>query len=51
MFYLVDFLRTSSPGQAQKTILKSQGAGSLDIYRSFCNKNTGSQNIKGLLLI
>ena len=55
LFYLADFLRTSSLGRSisdntEKIVLKGQGEGSR-IYRVFCNKRLGNQNIKRLLLI
>ena len=55
MFYLADFLRTSSLGcsisdNIEITVLKGRGEGSR-IYRVFCSKTLGNQNIKRLLLI
>ena len=53
MFYLADFLRTSSPvrslSECSEGLLR-RGKGGARIYRSFCNK-TGSRNIKRLLSI
>ena len=51
-FYSVDFLNLSSENSLSALKDCSEEVkGAARIYRSFCNKKTGSQNIKRLLFI